>query len=1281
MSVFLYHGSTALSGFRLQRLQRRLTESGAGIVIRCTRWAYLVDAKSNADDERLQELLGADGVSPSGPVCYVMPRLGTVSPWSSKATDIAHACGFRDVQRVERGVAYELAPDAWPAATGLAVLHDPMTESVLPPDRLASVFAVGDARPLRHVPLIEEGLSALRVVNREWGLALSSDEITYLGAHFQKVGRNPTDAELMMFAQVNSEHCRHKIFNAEFVIDGRIQRHSPFGMIRLTHEAAPEGVLSAYKDNAAVVAGPMAGRWLIDRDRIWRMHHEPVHLLMKVETHNHPTGISPHPGAATGAGGEIRDEAATGCGGRPKAGLCGFSVSNLRIPGFGQPWESDDSGPDRMASALQIMTEAPVGAAGYCNEFGRPTLCGYFRTLEVITPDGLRRGYHKPVMIAGGCGNIRPAHVEKRQVPVGARLVVLGGPAMLIGLGGGAASSMATGDSTETLDFASVQRANPELERRCQEVIDSCCALDAENPILSIHDVGAGGLSNALPELIHADARGGLIHLRDIQIADHSLSPMEIWCNESQERYVLAIAGNDLEQFEAICVRERCPWAVVGEATGVQMLELDDPGSDSAVDMPMSVLFGRLSRMQRSVRRLEDYLPAMETSGIPIDEAVRRVLRLPAVADKSFLITIGDRTVGGLTVRDQMVGPWQIPVSDCAVTAAGFGATAGEAMAMGERPLLALMDAAASARMAVAEAITNIAAARIRCLSNIRLSANWMAAAGSDDEDARLYDAVRAVGEALCPSLGIAIPVGKDSLSMRTVWEQQGEHRVQTAPVTVNVSAFAPVDDVRGTLTPQLRLDAGESRLLLVDIGGGKNRLGGSALFQAFGAREGRLGGLVPDLDDHRVLIRAFDALQSIAADQRLLAYHDRSDGGVFAALCEMAMAGGCGLEIEIGPLGDDPITSLFAEELGMLLQVRKEDAVSIHGLLVQEGLRVVDLGRPHEGQSLRFFDHGRLYYEIARRAVHQYWSETSYRMAALRDDPECAREAFDLVGDPRDPGLNVHCTFDPSACAPAIATSRPPVAILREQGVNGHAEMAYAFHAVGFEPRDVHMSELISGQRHLEEFVGLAACGGFSYGDVLGAGQGWARSILFNPYLRKLFADFFARTDRFALGVCNGCQMLAALKELVPGAANWPAFHRNRSEQFEARWSLVEVLESQSVFFAGMQGSRFPVAVAHGEGRVVPAHPDELDALGVQRQVTLRFIDNCGHVAKRYPSNPNGSPHGITGLCNADGRITIMMPHPERTLSTATGSWWPESLSAVSPWLQLFRNARAWVG
>ena len=1277
MSLSVLPGAECLSAFRVARLLESLRPQAPGLAdVRAIEF-FLVDAEGVAESD-LRVLLGEgpEMLPPAELTLFVVPRVGTTSPWCSKATDIARVCGL-SVNRIERGRAYLFSGIQSLPPAALAELHDPMMESVLvDASALHHVFDAQPRRSLRTVDVLAGGKAALEAANKDWGLALSGEEMAYLAEHYTRSGKNPTDAELMMFAQVNSEHCRHKIFNAEFTVDGVVQPLSLFQMIKESYKANPVGVLSAYSDNSSVIEGHDATRFFRDPDHVWRGHDERVDILMKVETHNHPTGISPHPGAATGAGGEIRDEAATGRGARPKAGLAGFTVSNLRIPEFTQPWEKDLGKPPRVASALQIMLDGPIGAAAYNNEFGRPCLNGYFRTLEMLTSDGKNRGYHKPIMIAGGYGNIRTQHVDKMAVTVGARLVVLGGPAMLIGLGGAAGSSMATGAQTADLDFASVQRANPELERRCQEVVDACWALGDKNPILSIHDVGAGGISNALPELVHADDRGGHFKLRDVQSADPALSPMEIWCNESQERYVLAIAPEGVAVLEEACARERCPFAVVGTATVEQQLIVEDTLDGSlTVNMPMPVLLGKPPRMQRNAQRAPTTFPALDTSKIKLAEAAERVLLLPGVASKNFLITIGDRTVGGLTVRDQMVGPWQVPVADCAVTATAFTATTGEAMSMGERPLLALLNAPASGRMAVGEAITNIAAASISKLSDVRLSANWMAACGQNDEDARLFDTVRTVGAELCPELGIAIPVGKDSLSMKSVWQQNGETRTQTSPLSVVISAFAPVADVRKSLTPQLRTDAGETSLILIDLGNGKNRLGGSALAQVYG----EVGDVAPDLDQPQQLKAAFDAVQALNTAGRVLAYHDRSDGGLYAALCEMAFAGHVGLSVALDALDTDTVVALFNEELGMVLQVRATDADATLEQLRKAKLTAHKIGAISSDDRIRFTHAGQEVYAAERETLHKRWAETSARIAALRDEPDCVREEFSNIGAKNDPGLSLQLSFDPNI-APTILKSRPRVAILREQGVNGQVEMAWAFDAAGFESIDVHMTDVLSGRVQLSDFKGLVACGGFSYGDVLGAGQGWAKTILFNSRARDEFQAFLAAKDKFALGVCNGCQMFAALKDIVPGAQNWPAFRRNRSEQFEARWTMVEVVESKSLFLAGMEGSRMPIAVAHGEGRAVFGGEGDLDSMVDAQQVGLTFIDNNGNVAESYPQNPNGSPAGLTGICNDDGRVTIMMPHPERTIAGVTGSYWPQANAQFTPWMQMFRNARKWV-
>ena len=1120
--------------------------------------------------------------------------------------------------------------------------------------------------------------------NRELGLALSDDEIDYLLESFVAVGRNPTDAELMMFAQANSEHCRHKIFNADWIIDGVPQNTSLFGMIRETHRLHPHGTVIAYADNAAVMEGPTIERFYPRADGRYAYGAERTHILMKVETHNHPTAISPFPGAATGAGGEIRDEGATGRGAKPKAGLTGFSVSNLRIPGFIQPWEGSEAHgydrPARIASALQIMLDGPLGGAAFNNEFGRPNLAGYFRTFEEEVA-GEVRGYHKPIMLAGGIGNIAGIHAHKCDIPAGAVLIQLGGPGLLIGMGGGAASSMGAGSNKEDLDFDSVQRGNAEIQRRAQEVIDRCWALGEANPILSIHDVGAGGLSNALPELAHGAGRGARIDLRKVPSEEPGMSPVQIWCNEAQERYVLAIMRESLAQFDRLCARERCPYAVVGEASEDGRLVVADPlFGTRPIDMDLDVLLGKPPRMTRDVRRVARDLPPFEWADLDVKDAAHRVLRLPGVADKTFLISIGDRTVGGLTARDQMVGPWQVPVADVAVTLMGYRTHCGEAMAIGEKAPLALVDAPASGRMAVGEAITNIAAAAIRDIGDVKLSANWMAAAGHGGEDAALFDTVAAVALELCPKLGLSIPVGKDSMSMRSAWRDGDAEKAVTAPLSLVVSAFAPVEDARLTLTPCLRLDEGPTRLLLVDLGFRRNRLGGSALAQVYR----QVGDAVPDLDEVTALGAFFAVIQQLHRGGRILAYHDRSDGGLFVTVCEMVFAGHCGAVVDLESIArsrKEAIAALFAEELGAVVQVREGDLQQVRNVFAKAGLgdTVQDLGAVNASGMLEIRLAGKPLLSEWRRDLQRIWSATTYHMQQLRDNPICAQEEHDRLLDEEDPGIQVRLTFDPrdNVAAFYVASgARPRVAILREQGVNGHVEMAAAFDRAGFAAVDVHMSDIIAGLASLADFVGFAACGGFSYGDVLGAGAGWAKSILFNPRARDEFEAFFMREDTFALGVCNGCQMMSNLHEIIPGTSAWPHFVRNRSEQFEARFVTVEVQDSPSLFFAGMAGSRLAVPVAHGEGYAEFQSGDQR----AQALVALRYVDNRGVPTETYPLNPNGSPQGITGLTTPDGRFTILMPHPERVFLTVQHSWHPHGWGEEGPWLRMFQNARQWV-
>ena len=1292
--MIVLDGLTALSAFRLERINRELTRVSPHSRVAAAWNVYFVATDPGGaapDSARLCEVLRAVPGAPKDASLWVVPRLGTISPWSSKATDILHGCGF-PVRRVEHGSAYsiESAPatdtPAWQKLADL--LHDRMTQSVLTNLRQADgLFRDGAAAPLQRIVLGTDPAAALDAANRRLGLALAGDEIEYLAERYRELGRDPSDAELMMFAQANSEHCRHKVFNASWTIDGAAQDQSLFAMIRNTHALAPQFTLSAYSDNAAVIEGSAGCRFFADpHSGKYGMMEESIPYAIKVETHNHPTAIAPFPGASTGAGGEIRDEGATGRGGKPKAGLTGFTTSYLRIPDLPRPWEKERPLPPRMASAFEIMRDGPIGAAAFNNEFGRPCLGGYFRTFESEGGDPtLRRGYDKPIMIAGGLANLRDTHVRKRQLAAGDAVVVLGGPAMLIGLGGGAASSVAGGDSSAELDFASVQRDNAEMQRRCQQVIDGCWARGDSNPIVSIHDVGAGGLSNAIPEILHDSHVGGRIELRKVPSDDAQLSPMQIWCNEAQERYVLGLRHDDLALFEALCERERCPFAVVGEVTAERRLLLTDSrlaASDPAhavIDLPMDVLFGKPPKMQRDSKRKAQRLDIVpDLDGIVLEEAIRRVMRLPAVGSKSFLITIGDRTVGGLCARDPMVGPWQVPVADCAVTLCDFSGYAGEAMAMGERTPLALQSAPASARMAVGEAITNIAAAPIAAIGEIKLSANWMAAVGHAGEDAALYEAVQAVGMQLCPQLGISIPVGKDSLSMQAVWQQEGRQHRTVAPVSLIVSAFARVSDARRALTPQLRLDSGETELWLIDLGAGKNRLGRSALAQVYN----RAGGLPPDVDDAGLLKRFFAAIQAANAENLLLAYHDRADGGAIVALIEMAFAGHCGLDVELTGWAENTLSALFSEELGAVVQIRAADRTEFTRLLAAHGLdRIAHcVGQPHARKRIKLWLNDEAVARWPWGELMQVWSETSFAMQERRDNPENARAENAWRCDDDDPGLSPKLTFDPThdVAAPFIATgARPRVAILRDQGVNGQVEMAAAFTRAGFDAFDVHMTDLQAGRHRLDSFAGFAACGGFSYGDVLGAGRGWATSILFNPRLREQFAAFLANPGKFALGVCNGCQMMAALKQIVPGAENWPSFERNASEQYEARLTLLEVQESASIFFAGMAGSRIPVAVAHGEGRAQFA-----DRADIKRVETcVRYVDNHGKASESYPLNPNGSPKGIAGLTAANGRVTVLMPHPERVARTVQMSWAPREWGEDSPWMRMFRNARVWVG
>ena len=1333
MSVVLpLRGVTALSDFRVEKLLQKAAALGLPEVKLKSEFWYFVGSEKALDAatvEKLQALLAAQSVEETPEareglhLFLVTPRLGTISPWASKATNIAENCGLEGIERIERGMAVWLEgrlndeqKQKW-----AALLHDRMTESVLPDFQMASkLFHHLESETFSTVDVLGGGKEALVKANTEMGLALSADEIDYLVENYQALQRNPSDVELMMFAQANSEHCRHKIFNADFILNGEKQPKSLFGMIRDTHNAHPEGTVVAYKDNSSVIEGAKIERFYPNaaENQGYRFHEEDTHIIMKVETHNHPTAIAPFAGAATGAGGEIRDEGATGKGSRPKAGLTGFTVSNLNIPDLKQPWEQDYGKPEHISSPLDIMIEGPIGGAAFNNEFGRPNLLGYFRTFEEKF-DGQVRGYHKPIMIAGGLGSIQAQQTHKDEIPEGALLIQLGGPGMLIGLGGGAASSMNTGTNDASLDFNSVQRGNPEIERRAQEVIDRCWQLGDQNPIISIHDVGAGGLSNAFPELVNDAGRGAVFKLREVPLEEHGLNPLQIWCNESQERYVLSILEKDLDTFRAICERERCPFAVVGTATDDGHLKVcDDLFSNNPVDLPLNVLLGKPPKTTRSDKTVRSSEKPFTAKDIDITEAAYRVLRLPTVAAKNFLITIGDRSVGGMTHRDQMVGKYQTPVADCAVTMMGFNTYRGEAMSMGEKPTVALFDAPASGRMCVGEAITNIAAVNIGDIGNIKLSANWMAACGNEGEDEKLYRTVEAVSKA-CQALDLSIPVGKDSLSMKTVWQDGEEKKSVVSPLSLIISAFAPVKDVRKTVTPELK-NVEDSVLLFIDLGFGKARMGGSAFGQVYN----NMSGEAPDLDDTGRLKAFYSVIQQLVAEDKLLAYHDRSDGGLFATLAEMAFAGRVGLDINIYPLLENviltnskngemteftanglkkfAIPTLFNEELGAVIQIHERDLESVRSLFIKnnfansninnihfidkEGLHIIGSINQSDDISINcVFEEHNINVDLfkqSRRNLQRAWQETSHAIQRLRDNPACADSEFALIGDNDRSALFADVKFDVNEdiAAPFINSgAKPKIAILREQGVNGQIEMAAAFTRAGFDAYDVHMSDLMAGRVHLADFKMLAACGGFSYGDVLGAGEGWAKSILFHPALRDQFAAFFADPDTLTLGVCNGCQMVSNLAEIIPGTAGWPKFKRNLSEQFEARLSMVHVPKSASLILNEMQGSSLPVVVSHGEGRADFAlHGGKIsDGLGI----ALQYVDGQNQVTQTYPLNPNGSPQGIAGVTNADGRVTIMMPHPERVYRAAQMSWKPEDWTELSGWYRLFAGARKALG
>ena len=1288
-------GGAALSGFRITALSDNLAGEAPKLKIGDIEagFVYLLEIEHELSADvmaKSRALLAAEKeFEEEEEGFFVTPRKGTISPWSSKATDIFNNCGLSGVLRVERGIHYRIH-SAEGKVIGLDalqpvlhLLHDRMTEGVY--TDISDIFRHVEPTPYVAVDVLAEGRQALERANVEMGLALSDDEIGYLCDAYRAIERNPTDVELVMFGQVNSEHCRHKIFNAEWVLDGQKRDRSLFAMIRNTHETHPEGTLVAYKDNSGVLEG-FEDEWFAvrrDGENVYHRDRGRVDMVMKVETHNHPTAISPYPGAATGVGGEIRDESATGTGSKSKAGLCAFMVSNLRVPDFIMPWEKDYAEfPTRLATPLEIMTDGPIGGAGFGNEFGRPQLAGLFKTYEQEY-NGRYRGYHKPIMVAGGMGNIKRIHAHKKDIPAGALIIQIGGPAMRIGLGGGAASSMATGSNAAELDFDSVQRDNAEMERRCQEVIDACIALNDENPILSIHDIGAGGLSNGCPELVAAT--GGRFNLRAVHNEDKSMSPMEIWCCEAQERYVLAVAPESLDGFLALCRRERCPVAVIGEATGDGHLSLsDDHFKNKPIDIDIGVILGKPPRMVRNVEHLrEDHAP-LDTSGMTLPDAVRRVLHLPAVANKTFLITIADRSITGLVTRDQMVGPYQAPMSDVAVTSTSMRSVNGEAMAMGERTAMALVSAPASGRMAIGEALTNIVSANVDRIGNVKLSANWMCACGEEGEDAALFDTVQAVGMELCPKLGISIPVGKDSLSMRTLWQtSDGKKQRMIAPLSLVISAFSPVADVRKTVTPDLK--PGDSTLILVDLARGKNRLGCSALAQVYN----QVGGRHPDVDEPELLAAFFSAVQEMVRDGLLTAYHDRSDGGLFVTLAEMAFGGRTGVTVSLEAGEGEIFRALFSEELGAVLQVSAGDLDRVRQVLAAHGLTGVssEIGAPSDDGHLTVLAGGEQVYREKVSVLNRKWSELTYRMQAHRDNPECALEEFDNILDEEDPGMNFHAAWleggdGGPGSIPAVSGKRPRMAILREQGINGQVEMAAAFDLAGFESVDVHMTDLLSGRVKLDEFAGLVACGGFSYGDVLGAGSGWAKSVLFNPELKDMFAEFFGRPDTFALGVCNGCQMISQLKDIIPGAEAWPEFKRNTSEQFEARYVTVEIMESPSVLLKGMAGSRLGIPVAHGEGRADFGTTGSLDGLTGGGLLCVRYVDNRGKPTERYPFNPNGSPGGLTGVTTTDGRVTILMPHPERVFRSVQMSYRPAGMfeGEEGPWLKMFQNAYEFV-
>ncbi|MDE0308276.1 MAG: phosphoribosylformylglycinamidine synthase [Acidiferrobacterales bacterium] len=1312
--ILCIKGQRALSDFKLRQLRSDIVRHLPQLTALDAHFCYLIAVASPLKDEeflRLIALIDGESGTSFDPInaksCLITPRLGTISAWSSKATDIIHRCGIRNLRRIERATYWVLECSGSPCADQrekvYPFLHDRMVESVVSDqDQLRLVFDHCTRRSIQKFSVNASAGDSLEEANHALGLALVKPELSYIRDWYKKKKRIPTDAELMMFSQVNSEHCRHKIFNAGWTIDGENYPESMFSMIRRTHQMNPTGTLVAYEDNSAVIEGSRSTRFAPASDNgRYQYNAEPVHIVFKAETHNHPTAISPFPGAATGAGGEIRDEGATGRGGKPKAGLCGYSVSHLRVPDFVQPWEGTERSPDRISSPLAIMLEAPIGAASFNNEFGRPNIGGYFRTFETSNRDEtVWYGYHKPIMFAGGIGNIRPSLIEKKEISAGDLVIVIGGPAMLIGLGGGAASSLGQGTSGEELDFASVQRSNPEMQRRCQEVIDRCCELGEDNPILSIHDVGAGGLSNAVPEIVHASGLGGTIYLDKIPNDDPGMSPMEIWCNESQERYVLVVSPDHLSVLATLCERERCPYSVIGFATEERTLRvletaLDIAPEDMPVNVDMDFLMNGFLKIHCQDQRMTHVLSRANTDALGnFSHCVQRVLRFPSVADKTFLITIGDRTVGGLIHRDQMVGPWQVPVADASVTISGYDSVSGEAMAVGERSPIALVNAAASARMAVAEALTNLRSVSVGRLNTVRMSANWMAAAGIEGQGSALYESVRSVALDMCRVLEISIPVGKDSMSMRTEWtEDHGRQSEVVSPISLIATAFAAVPDIRNCVTPQL-VDKSETVLLLIDLGAGQNRMGMSALHQTHNLIDCQ----VPDVDDPISLNAYFEVVGTLIERGQILAYHDRSDGGLFALLCEMAFASRTGLDITVKK-SVDPIEFFFNEELGAVVQVEEKNIGKILDVFEEENLShlVMKIGTLRNDGRIEFRVEDRLIFSEERKKLHRSWSELSWQMQSLRDDSKCAEQEYDRILDEGDPGLCWNlpaggedpCTLNHSQNLAdsdsqiehaASLSSKPQVAVLREQGVNGHVEMAAAFDRAGFDSYDVVMADLMSGDVCLDSFDGIVMAGGFSFGDVLGAGKGWASSILYNTESRDMFEEFFADQSKFALGVCNGCQVMAELTAIIPGCDNWPKFLKNESQQFESRLVMVEISESHSMLTQGLQGMYLPVAVAHGEGRATFAGAQQAQDLKFNKQICLRYIDNRGQVSATYPYNPNGSELAVAGVTNADGRITAMMPHPERVYRTLQYSWAPETRGEFSPWLNIFQNARKWL-